>query len=137
MAVPGSLPFQYAIRGDGISTVPNEVQAHDQRDHDLEEFLAGLYRTASSGVPGPPGPTGPQGATGPPGPAGASGGFYRFPQPTSAATWTINHGLPYRPNVAVVDSTGREVIPSTIDYPSDTQVVVTFSPALAGEAYLS
>jgi hypothetical protein len=38
--------------------------------------------------------------------------------------------------VAVVDSTHREIIPE-IDYTNTTTVTLTFSAAMAGEAYLS
>jgi hypothetical protein len=85
MAVPGGAqPFQYALRGDTITDDPVVAQAVDQRDRDLEDFLAGLYRTASSGVPGPPGPQGPTGITGPPGntgPAGPTGPASTVPGP--------------------------------------------------------
>jgi hypothetical protein len=62
---------------------------------------------------------------------------YRHVQASAATTWTINHGLTFRPNVTAVDTTGRDVTPGAIDYPSDTSVVLSFSPAASGEAYLS
>jgi hypothetical protein len=85
---------------------------------------------------GPQGPTGPQG---PPGPAGGDPGAvsYRHVQATPATVWSITHGLAFRPNVSAVDSTGREIWPGTVDYPSDTTVTLTFSAAVAGDAYLS
>src|SRR5262252_4632543 len=62
---------------------------------------------------------------------------YRHVQSTAATTWTINHNLGFRPNVAVVDSTGNVIYPGNIQYTSSTQVVLTFSAAVGGEAYLS
>ena len=97
-----------------------------------------------AGPPGPPGetgpqgPAGPQGAQGPQGPAGDPGtGAYRHVQATAATVWTITHGLAFRPNTTAVDSTGREIIPGAVDYPSATSVTLTFSSAVGGEAYLS
>jgi hypothetical protein len=62
---------------------------------------------------------------------------YRHVQSTAATTWSITHNLSFRPNVSVVDSTGREVWPGAVDYPSATAVTLTFSAAVGGEAYLS
>jgi hypothetical protein len=39
--------------------------------------------------------------------------------------------------VSAVDSTGREMWPGAVDYPSATTVQLTFSAAVGGEAYLS
>jgi len=66
-------------------------------------------------------------------PTGAS---FRFVQATASATWTINHGLSFWPNVEVVDTLGREIFPE-VTYASASQVVLSFSPPAAGEAYLS
>jgi len=99
------------------------------------DSIIGGVTGGAQGPPGPPGPRGPAGPMGPPGPAAT--GAYRFVQASAAATWTITHNLPFRPNVTAVDSTGREVIPGTIDYTSDISVQLTFSAAVGGEAYLS
>lgn len=85
------------------------------------------------GLPGPPGPEGPPGQPGPPGSGG--GVNYRFIQPTAAQIWVIDHPLTY-PTIVVLDSNGEIVFPE-IDYTSASQVVLTFSAAVAGEAYLS
>lgn len=61
---------------------------------------------------------------------------FHFTQASAATTWVINHSLPFRPNVTVVDSLNREIIPD-IQFTSGTQVTLTFSAAVAGEAYLS
>ncbi len=71
----------------------------------------------------------------PTGPTGALA--YRHVQATAAMTWSITHNLSFRPNVAVVDSTGREIWPGDVNYPSDVAVTLTFSAAVGGEAYLS
>lgn len=62
---------------------------------------------------------------------------YRHVQATAATTWSITHNLSFRPNVAAVDSTGREMWPGAVDYPSATAVTLTFSAAVGGEAFLS
>jgi hypothetical protein len=72
---------------------------------------------------------------GPPGPAQTVA--YRHVQATAATVWNITHGLSFRPNVAAVDSTGREIWPGAVDYPSATTVTLTFSAAVGGEAYVS
>ena len=62
---------------------------------------------------------------------------YRHIQSTADTTWTIPHNLPFRPNVAVVDSSGREIWPGDVYHVSSTTVQLTFSAAVGGEAYLS
>jgi hypothetical protein len=62
---------------------------------------------------------------------------YTHYQSVASSVWTINHPLKFMPNVAIVDSSGREAIADHIDWTSATQVVVTFTAALAGQAYLS
>lgn len=88
------------------------------------------------GTPGPPGTTGPPG---PPGPQGAPGTAtsqaYVHVQSTPSVTWVIEHNLDIVPNVTVVDSSDRQV-EGDVAY-SMGQVVVTFSAAFSGRAYLS
>jgi len=55
----------------------------------------------------------------------------------AATVWTIVHNLTFRPNVAAVDSSGREMIPGYVEYPDGSTVRLTFSVAVGGEAYLS
>src|SRR5262245_19444166 len=62
---------------------------------------------------------------------------YRHVQSSAATTWSITHNLSFRPNISAVDSTGREIWPGATDYTSATAVQLTFSAAVAGEAYLS
>lgn len=61
---------------------------------------------------------------------------YAHNQGTSSATWTINHNLDFYPNVTVVDSAGT-IVEGEISYTSRNQIVLTFSAAFSGKAYLS
>lgn len=61
---------------------------------------------------------------------------YAHTQATSSATWTINHNLDFYPNVTVVDSAGT-IVEGEIAYTSRNQIVLTFSAAFSGKAYLS
>jgi hypothetical protein len=62
--------------------------------------------------------------------------YLKFTQNSQATTWTINHSLPFFPNVTTTDSNGN-VLEGTVEYTSATQVVVTLSEAYSGYAYLS
>lgn len=65
------------------------------------------------------------------------GGKHKHTQGTAATSWTITHNLGYEPGgVAVVDSAGTEVI-GTITYSSVNEIVVSFTSAFAGKAYIS
>jgi hypothetical protein len=90
--------------------------------------------TSSQFVPAAPN-AGPPGPPGPPGPSQTVA--YRHVQATAATVWTIAHDLSFRPNVTAIDSTGREMWPGAVDYPSAITVQLTFSAAVGGEAYLS
>jgi len=70
-------------------------------------------------------------------PTGVPALGYRHVQASAATTWAITHNLSFRPNVAAVDSTGQEIVPGAVQYPSATTVQLTFSAAVGGEAYLS
>jgi hypothetical protein len=61
---------------------------------------------------------------------------YHHVQVTPATSWVVSHGLGFRPNVSIVDSTGREII-GEIDYTSATVVTLSFTAAVSGDAYLS
>ena len=61
---------------------------------------------------------------------------YAHTQGVSSSTWTINHNLDFYPNVTVVDSAGT-IVEGEIAYTSRNQVVLTFSAAFSGKAYLS
>lgn len=64
------------------------------------------------------------------------GGTYAHTQNTPASTWTITHSLGFYPNVTVSDSAGT-ILEGQIEYPNVTTVVLTFSAAFSGKAYLS
>lgn len=67
--------------------------------------------------------------------AGAVGN-YEFDQPIAAVTWTIDHPLNRYPSVTVVDSGNSQVF-GAIDYVSTSQIVVSFTSAFTGKAYLN
>ena len=65
------------------------------------------------------------------------GGRYKHTQGSAATTWTINHNLGYEPGgVSIVDSAGTIVL-GTVTYSSVDQIVVSFTSAFAGKAYIS
>jgi hypothetical protein len=57
-------------------------------------------------------------------------------QSTAASTWVINHALGGYPSVSVVDSS-RTLVFGEITYPSTSQVVVNYSAAFSGYAFLT
>lgn len=81
---------------------------------------------------------GPQGPRGPPGPPGPPGGDLstKFEQNAAQAVWTIDHELGKYPSVTVVDSAG-DAVEGAVSYPSIGRVIVRFSAAFAGTAYLN
>lgn len=82
------------------------------------------------------GNSGPQGPQGVPGEVQFSDLSYVFNQNSPSSIWTINHGLEFIPNITVVDSSGS-VVEGDYSYPSSNTVVLNFSGAFAGKAYLS
>jgi hypothetical protein len=61
---------------------------------------------------------------------------YVHTQTVASAIWTINHDLQKYPSVTVVDSANDEVI-AEVNYPSTSQVIVRFSAAFSGRAFLN
>jgi hypothetical protein len=61
---------------------------------------------------------------------------YVFTQSTPATVWTINHDLGKYPAVNIVDSANDEVI-GEVKYNSTSQIVLTFSAAFSGKAFLN
>jgi hypothetical protein len=57
-------------------------------------------------------------------------------QMVPSASWTITHGLAFRPNISVTDSAGS-VVEGDVIYLNDTTVRLDFSGAFSGVAYLS
>lgn len=75
-------------------------------------------------------------APGPQGPAGtAASVFYVHTQAVASATWTINHNLGGEPTAVVLDSAGTQC-EGTFSYPSKNQMVITFTSAFTGTAYI-
>ena len=66
-----------------------------------------------------------------------TGGQYKHTQGTPATTWTIDHNLGYEPGgVAIVDS-GGTIVTGTVTYSSVDRIVVSFTSAFGGKAYIS
>lgn len=65
-----------------------------------------------------------------------AGKAFKWEQREPAATWTIKHDLGYKPAVRVIDSAGSVVI-GDVRHLGENEVVVSFSGAFSGEAYLS
>ena len=80
------------------------------------------------------GESGPQGPKGEPGETQVVS--YVFIQSTPSASWTINHGLEFIPNITVVDTAGS-VVEGDYSYPDENTILATFSGEFAGKAYLS
>jgi hypothetical protein len=77
-------------------------------------------------------------APGPQGPAGAftpSDIAYVHTQAVASAIWTINHNLGFQPVAVVLDSAGTQC-EGAISYPSVNQMVITFTGAFTGVAYI-
>lgn len=71
-----------------------------------------------------------------PGPQGLSGQiFYTHTQNTPSAVWTINHNLGGNPTAVVLDSAGTQC-EGTFSYPTVNQMVITFTAAFSGVAYV-
>lgn len=73
-----------------------------------------------------------------PGPQGVSASvnvFYVHTQAVASAVWTINHNLNGEPTAVVLDSAGTQC-EGTFSYPSKNQMVITFTSAFAGTAYV-
>ncbi len=84
------------------------------------------YDVIVAGVVGPQGPPGP----------GGSGATYIFNQGSPTTTWTINHNLNKYPSITVVDSGGTTVVGS-YTYNNANTIVLTFTVAFGGRAYLN
>jgi hypothetical protein len=77
-------------------------------------------------------------APGPQGPAGAfvpSDIAYTHTQSVSSAVWTINHNLGFNPIAIAFDSAGTQC-EGSVSYPTTNQMVITFTGAFTGVAYI-
>lgn len=73
---------------------------------------------------------------GPQGPPGTSAQvFYTHTQSVPSNTWTINHNLDGKPTAVVFDSANTQC-EGTFSYPNNNQMVITFTAAFAGVAYI-
>jgi hypothetical protein len=71
-----------------------------------------------------------------PGPQGpAANIFYSHVQAVASVVWTINHNLNGEPTAVVLDSAGTQC-EGTFSYPSKNQMVITFTSAFTGTAYV-
>jgi len=57
-------------------------------------------------------------------------------QGSASATWSITHNLGKFPSVTVVDSANRVVV-GQIDYTNNNSLILTFTGAFSGKAYLN
>jgi hypothetical protein len=143
----------YPLTGDIASVIALGVDVPAATRQEVEGYLAHKYALTTNLPAGHPYKSAPPmttaglppdqdsrwellAAKGDPGDAGAALA-YRHVQATAATTWAITHNLSFRPNVSAVDSTGREIWAGSVDYLSATTVQLSFSAAVAGEAYLS
>jgi hypothetical protein len=70
------------------------------------------------------------------GSAGATGTSYTHTQGVVASTWNVTHNLGYFPAVTIVDSADTQVV-GDIQYTSPDTLIITFSTAFSGKAYMS
>lgn len=75
------------------------------------------------------------GPQGPPGTFNPAQVFYVHNQNSASAVWTINHNLNAEPTAVVLDSAGTQC-EGTFSYPSKNQMVITFTSAFTGTAYV-
>ena len=61
---------------------------------------------------------------------------YEYIQPLTSATWSIPHGLGYKPSVTIFDNSNNEIFGDVV-YDDDDNITITFSSAVIGKAYLS
>ena len=59
-----------------------------------------------------------------------------FTQNLPSTTWNIQHNLGKFPSITVID-TGNTVVTGEYNYTSNTNVILTFSAAFSGKAYLN
>ena len=61
---------------------------------------------------------------------------FEFDQGAASTTWDITHNLGKFPSITVID-TGNTVVTGEYNYVSNIRVILTFSAAFAGKAYLN
>lgn len=113
--------------------VTNEITVVETVVEQTEVVVDNLQ--GPQGVPGPQGVAGPTGPQGPQGETTAPNIFYVHNQPTPSATWIVNHNLGGNPIAVVHDSAGTQC-EGNFSYPSLNQMIITFSAAFSGVAYV-
>jgi hypothetical protein len=68
--------------------------------------------------------------------AGPAGGSHVHTQAVPAAVWLVNHNLGFFPNVTVVDSAESKVV-GDVEYSDSNNLIISFSGAFSGKAYIS
>ena len=61
---------------------------------------------------------------------------FTFTQATAQSVWNITHNLGKFTSVSVIDSAGTNVI-GQVDYTNNNELILTFTAAFAGVAYLN
>lgn len=69
--------------------------------------------------------------------SGGSGDkHFEYAQSVPSNTWVIQHNLGKEPAVTVVDSAGS-IVEGDCQYIDDSKIILTFSSAFSGKAYLN
>ena len=68
-------------------------------------------------------------------PFASHGGTTTHTQGSASSTWTVTHNLNKFPSVTIVDSNEEQIF-GVVDYQSANTIVLTFSAAISGKAYL-
>ena|ERR1039457_2803293 len=92
--------------------------------------------TGLEGAEGPLGPTGEKGARGEKGEQGPTGGYYKFVQGSASEVWEIKHSLNKYPSITVQDS-ANENVEGSVDYINANEIILSFSAAFSGTAFLN
>ena len=69
-------------------------------------------------------------------PFASHGGTTTHTQVSASSTWTVTHNLNKFPSVTIVDSNEEQIF-GVVDYQSANTIVLTFSAAISGKAYLN
>ena len=54
---------------------------------------------------------------------------------SASTVWTVDHALPHRPSVEVLDAAGRELL-AQVEHPTSTRVTVTHNSPTSGSLRL-
>lgn len=140
------------MNGINVTVVETPVEVTTDGSGEIVVSLNPITFTIETATSGPQGGAGAQGVTGIQGAIGTqgTGGLqgiqgpagvtqviaYTHIQGVSSDVWTINHSLGFYPNVTVVDSAGT-IVEGEINYLTTNALVLNFSAAFSGNAYLS